>query len=343
MSSHPLSAAIAAIRRHLFGCLLATYVVAALFPGAGNLLRSVTIGEGPLAGGEVNPTHLLLAVLMLNVGMSIDPKDIAKSVRAAVSVEFAGTWLIPLGILLFIQGLPRLGLTDPQWNDFLLGAAVTLSMPSANSAAIWTNISEGNVVRTIVFIVMGTIACPIIVPVSLLVFVPSDANAIHISSLASSLEVLVLFVVVPVGVGIFAAHRKGQSQHSGTDWRAFIGIFSLLLLNYANGAAGLHMIYRSMAVPMYAAILCAGTFFTAVFVSSLSYSGWREGVPFVYATAMRNTGAALVLTVSVFPARPEVSLVPIFYTVTQHVLAALFDRQLPCAAVRGKCSRDAAA
>ena len=338
MADSILHTTVRAVRRHLIWCLLAVYALATIWPQPGNALRGLELGRMPFSGGMINPTHLLLATLLFSVGLSIGPDAIIRLGRTwkSVLVAFGGTWLIPIGILSLFCALPLKDLDQPVVDAFLLGAALTIAMPPANSASVWTDLTGGEASRTVSLIVLGTVACPVVTPLVLRVFAPAtDAGLIEAVSLIGSLEVLIAFVVLPSSLGVCTRYLQetwSSAGHEPSVWHRLVSLSALLLLNYSNGAAALPQLwgsdsYKMLALPLLSVLLCAFVFLATLAVSQFRRRSWIDRVPFIYSTGMKNTGAALVLTISVFPERPEIALVPVFYTIAQHIAAALIDRR----------------
>jgi ACR3 family arsenite efflux pump ArsB len=157
--------------------------------------------------------------------------------------------------------------------------------------------------------------------------------------MAGSLEVLTAFVVLPAAIGaacryLLEAVRPERTAAVLTLVRS-TSIVSLLALNYANAAVALpRLALRGLAadaltVAVLSVALCAAVFGIALLVSRGGRGAHSDtGRSFVYITGMKNTGAALVLAASALGVHPLAALAPVFYTLAQHLAAALTDRLL---------------
>ncbi len=339
MAKNMFPLVVRALRRHLIWCLVGAYALAMVWPGPGNALRNVGLGVMPFSGMPINPTHLLLATLLFCVGRSLDAGAVREQGEAwkGLLVLLGGTWLIPIAVLVLFRLLPQAYLERSLSEAFLLGAALTISMPPANSASVWTDLSGGAASKTVSLIVLGTVSCPVVTPLVLQVFTPETAaGLVDSKALIGSLEVLIAFVVLPVSFGMLTRRQWEMSDAEAEDDSLFprgVSLAALLLLNYSNGAAALPYLWESSewgrwVLPLLSVMLCSTIFLVTLGMAVLRKRSWQQEVPFLYSTGMRNTGAALVLTVSFFPDQPEVALVPVFYTMAQHMAAALIDRCL---------------
>lgn len=336
-----MTAPFAAVRRNLMWFLSATYVVAALLPGLGNELRRHSLGSLPFSGESLNPTHLLLGVLLFCVGIGIRPDESRNLWRLTRSVSggLVGSWLLPPIVLALLAAVGSLLFDGLAWQAFLTGAILVAAMPPANSSSIWSELSGGPAVATISVIVLGTLVSPLATPavVGLFGFLFGGAGAGAQVSTASMLEVLFAFVMLPAALGIAV---RALLDATISRWVSPLmelsraaSLVALLLLNYVNASAALPELVsgtRTVTAGIVALLsigLCAAVFGAALAVSRRGESpAAGQRLSFVYVTSMKNTGAALVLAASLFPDQPLVALVPVLYTLSQHFAAAMLDR-----------------
>lgn len=329
-----------AIRRNLIWFLLLAYGMAAFLPAPGNSLRNWQAGELPFSGDPLNFTHLLLGILLFCVGASIrlGAAGSLAAARKSVLAGLVGSWLVPMSGLALLAVSCAPFLSDSVWGAFLIGAAVVVAMPPANSASVWSEMSAGPTACTVAVIVLGTLLCPLMTPVILgLVASASAPVGLTAAEMSGSLEVLTAFVVLPASAGVamrllFESMRPDRVHTALATVRA-TSLITLLVLNYANAAVALprllthQFVADTLAAAILSFLLCAAVFLVGHGASRMAAaptSGAR--LSFVYVVGMKNTGAALVLATSALALHPQAVLIPVFYTIAQHLAAALTDR-----------------
>lgn len=335
-----LSTALSSVRRNLVWWLVAAYALAVVWPVPGDHLRRLELGELPFSGGGLNPTHLLLAILLFCVGLSMRSEEARNLWRLTRAVVWgvAGSWLVPLAGLGVIAVASSVCLNPTERLVLLSGAVLVMAMPPANSSSVWSELSGGRTAATVTVIILGTALSPVITPLLLGASMQTlGQSAWPDAGMAASLEVLVAFVVLPAGLGIVVrsllesfGSRALEQVLSGSR---FASLSSLLLLNYANAAAAVPQLLAdgitqpAVTVAVWSVLLCMAVFAVGLIAGrGLASDDVSERLAFVYVTGMKNTGAALVLATTLLDGRPLAVLVPVFYTLAQHLAAALIDR-----------------
>jgi BASS family bile acid:Na+ symporter len=336
----PPSTAPGLLRRHLLWWLVLAYALAAWFPAWGLALRHFELGHLPISGSAINTTHWLLAWLLFSVGMSIRIDQIWEVVDrpATLGLSIVCGWVTPLlalGLLALV--LPPL-LGTAAWSAFFAGALLVVAMPPASSSTVWSELSGGRVAVTVSIVVLGTTLCPLLTPLILNVAGTAvTADVVGPATMNASLEVLLLFVALPVVAGIAVRSLlRRRADDAGQTWMRLmqnLSICGLLILNYSNGAVALpRLIDRGVSldaasVAIASVVLCAAVFGLALVVGRrIAGSSRPEQFSFAFVASMKNTGAALVLASTLLADQPLAVLVPVFYTIAQHLSAAIIDR-----------------
>jgi BASS family bile acid:Na+ symporter len=329
-------------RRNLIWLLVAAFALAAFLPGPGDSLRGTDLGEMPFSGGLLSVTHVLLGVLLFGVGLSIRPGDARElwRIRSSIGWGLAGGWLVPLAALGGMALVAPSILDETTWNAFLIGAAIVVAMPAAHSSSVWSQMSGGPAAATLSVIVLGSLLCPLLTPIVLAAVTASSGDVtLRSAELIGSLEVLIAFVVLPAAVGValrgLLEALCGARSAPVLTLAQGASLLALLVLNYANASAAQvrliaeHYPVESVLVSLMTVLMCAAVFVVAV-LSSRALYGTSSGrrLSFVYVTGMKNTGAGLVLATSVLNVAPLAMLVPVLYTISQHLAAAIVDRLL---------------
>lgn len=335
-----LTMALSSVRRNLIWWLVAAYALAVVWPGPGDHLRRLELGELPFSGGGLNPTHLLLAILLFCVGLSMRSEEARNLWRLSRAVIWgvAGCWLVPLAGLGLIAIAASVCLDSAERIVLLSGAVLVMAMPPANSSSVWSELSGGRTAATVTVIILGTALSPVMTPLVLGASMQTIGQTGWLDTgMAASLEVLVAFVVLPAGLGIVVRSLL-ESFGSRVLERVLSGgrvasLSSLLLLNYANAAAAVPQLladgitHSALTVALWSVLLCLAVFAVGMVVGrGLAADDVSQRLAFVYVTGMKNTGAALVLATTLLDGRPLAVLVPVFYTLAQHLTAALIDR-----------------
>jgi BASS family bile acid:Na+ symporter len=331
------------VRRNLLWCLIASYGMAAGWPAPGDLIRGTRLGELPFTSGEFNPTHLLLGVLLFCVGVTIRPEESRQMRRLSRTVVWgvAAAWLVPLLALAILLSLGVCGVTGAGWLAFVTGAVLVAAMPPANSSSVWSELSGGQAAAAVSIIILGTLLSPLLTPLllGLSASVGGDLNGLTPAAAATSLEILVAFVVLPTALGIGV---RSLGEALSEQWLAglltvsrAVALSALLMLNYANAALAAPALLADSSLPQTIVVASVTVLWCGlVFGLAIGVSRWMNGpdagrrVGFVYVTSMKNTGAALVLATTLLAHQPLAVLVPVVYTVAQHLAAALTDRLL---------------
>mgnify|MGYP001478976827 CR=1 FL=1 len=332
---------IAPVRRNLIWFLLATYVLAALLPGPGEALRRVNLGELPFSSETFNPTHLLLAILLFCVGVSIRSDEARNVWRLTHTVlgSLLGSWFVPTLALLLMGVTNWCGVSGTAWESFLLGAILVVAMPPANSSSVWSELSGGRAAATVTVIILGTLLTPLIAPLIVGFFsrIVGAAGVEIPPSTDSLLEVLFAFVMLPAALGVAVRSLLDATLARWIDplmeLTKSVALVSLLILNYGNAATAMPQL-TSARFPANALLVVVLTMFLSVLVFGIALAvsqaaglrGQGARLSFVYVTGMKNTGAALVLASSLLSDRPLAILVPVIYTLSQHLAAAILDR-----------------
>lgn len=331
------------VRRNLLWFLIASYALAAGWPGPGDVVRGTSLGELPFTRGEFNSTHLLLGVLLFCVGVSIRPEESRQMWRLSRTVVWgvAAAWLIPLLGLALLLGLGACGGGGRSWPAFVTGALLVAAMPPANSSSVWSELSGGQAAAAVSIIILGTLLSPLLTPalLGLSARVGGDLDGLTSAAAATSLEVLVAFVVLPtaLGIGVRSLCDALSERWQSALWTASraVSLAALLTLNYANAAvAAPAIVAETSRAPTIIVFSLTVLWCGIVFGLAIGVSRWLgDGDPgrrvgCVYVTGMKNTGAALVLATTLLAQQPLAVLVPVVYTVAQHLAAALTDRLL---------------
>jgi len=161
----PLAQLAAFLHHRLLWLLVIAYVLAGVAPSAGLWLRSASHGEISLAGQGtvVSLPSLMLALLLFNAGLGVEPGRFCKLFRAS-GVLVAGLVANLCVPLLFIACL---SVTLTFWHNstevqyILVGLALIASMPVAGSSTAWSQNANGDLALSLGLVVGSTMLSPL--------------------------------------------------------------------------------------------------------------------------------------------------------------------------------------
>src|SRR5260370_41793733 len=105
----PISRVAHFVHEHFLWLLLGSYAVAAIFPGPGLWIRSVTFGADRGDHTPLSLPALMLALLLLNAGLAVDPGRLPYLLRRplAVVAGLAANLSSPLLLILGVAPATR--------------------------------------------------------------------------------------------------------------------------------------------------------------------------------------------------------------------------------------------
>lgn len=312
----------------LLVALLLAYALAVLWPEPGILLKSLHV-PGLIPGAPVTMPQLVLGCLLLCAGLTVETTAVPRIQIRSLLAFTSASLLIPLCVTGCAVTLGS-GIGIP--SGILLGLIVIAAMPVANSSIGWTHLAGGNLPLGLGLLLAGTLVSPIVSPLILMLLAPgvsAEPSSIQeLISLRELSEFLGVWVLLPAMLGLaigIVSRRKGVvwSAH----WLRIVSITCLLLLNYMNAASALPFIQVRTVLALgllttLAVNLCT---LTVTWLLALILKVRHEDrVALCLAVAMRNTGAALVLSGLHLQSDPNLVMTVLLHTVLQHLVAGGF-------------------
>src|SRR5262249_5849289 len=137
----PIAAAARFVHGRLLWLLIASYALAALWPGPGLAARGVSFGTASLAGESVRLSMpaALLAVLLFNAGLGVR-LDRAKDVLrrpALLAAGLAANLAVPLAVVAAAAGGLAWWHDTEEHRDLLVGRGVVGALPIDGASAGW--------------------------------------------------------------------------------------------------------------------------------------------------------------------------------------------------------------
>lgn len=328
------------LNRYFLALLLVAYLGAALFPGPGQLMRQLTLGEVAVAGDQITVSlpFAMLAFLLLNAGLGTPTAELRTTTRRpwVIVAGFLANLAVPMVFILLVAGCLHWWPEVEEAQTILVGLALVAAMPIAGSSTAWTQKCDGDLALSLGLVLLSTFLSPWTTPL-VLRFVSFLTVGDYSDDLGELAETgaeafLIVGVLVPSAAGIGIRHMLGDSRMKTAK----------PFLRVANGLVLLALIYSNASLSLpdvvarpdgdYLAII--GVAVVALCVAAFA-SGWwlaqglklndRQASSLVFGLGMNNNGTGLVLASMSLAEHPEAMLPIIFYNLVQHLAAGGAD------------------
>ena len=334
-----------AIHANLLWILLAVYALAALVPGPGLALRTVTLGRLSLGASDASPhldlslPALLLAVLLFNAALGVDVVDALRLVKRPKVLTFGLLANITVPLLITVAASGLLGI----WHDadeihaLLVGLALVAAMPIAGSSTAWAQNANGNMALSVGLVLFSTVLSPLLTPLAFHVVaaVTSGDYADDLIELAGGDAPLFLAVavVVPSMLGMLAHRLIGRVRlERAKPVIKLVNLLVILTLNYSNGSVALPRVLTAPDPDLMAllvgitAAMVALAFTAGRGLGRVLGAGKPERTSLTYALGMNNNGTGLVLAATALGDHPNVILTIVIYNLVQQIVAGAFGQ-----------------
>ena len=336
---HGLVGAVALLHRFFLPTLLAVYILSAIAPGPGTVIREFAVTLP--GGGKERASMLLLAVLLFCAAAVIQWSQIRDLLErpSVLLIGLLTAWLGPaLLVALFGGMLPWLATNDTT-SGMLVGFALVAAMPVANSSAGWTQNAGGNVAISLALIVLSVVLSPLATPnlLKLMGWALSADDTDRIEKVVTQFSGwrFILWVILPSLAGATAAWIAGRDRIiRAKPWFRLITLVTILVLNYANASLAMDQVWanESVTVVLIAALMAAAVSILGMVLATLQArlarlprAAWTA---LAFSLSMKHTGLALVLAGEFLHDQPRVILMVLLTTLAQHVAAAALDWRL---------------
>jgi len=271
---------------------------------------------------------LLLGIVMLGMGLTLTPADFRRIVERPrdVFIGVVAQWLImPVGayVLVVALGLP--------W-EIGLGLLLVGAAPGGTASNVMTYLGRGDVALSVTITSVTTIAAPLVMPAWIILLAGEEITV----TFASMAEEIVLIVLLPVILGLGlrglldryapTLARVGLSVFPAISVGAIVAIVAAVVgLNVENILTASVLVF--LAVVAHNALgLGAG-----YAVGRAAHMPEDRARACSFEVGLQNSGLAVALAVSVFPAMPAAALIPALFSVWHNIsgpaLATYFARR----------------
>jgi BASS family bile acid:Na+ symporter len=335
------------IHKHFIWIIVSSYIVAAIFPDLGLLMRHIEFGSVDILRTKITVSlpPVMLAFLLFNAGLGIRANELIDLKRkpALLIAGAAGNILVPLAFVACVNITMKFWPEPDEVQQILTGLALVASMPIAGASTAWAQNANGNLTLSLGLILLTTLSSPILTPLVLHAggFITSGDYSDDLHGLARSGADLFLgvWVILPSLLGILTHRMLGEKRSALISPYVKLANFIVLaLLNYSNASLTLPGVISQpdldfVTVMLIIVFLLGFAMFGAgYFLARVFRAGRPEMASLMFGLGMNNNGAGLVMASFMFYDHPNVLLPIIFYNLVQHFIAALVDKLLSTSA-----------
>jgi BASS family bile acid:Na+ symporter len=326
------------VQRNLIWFLLASFILAALLPGPGLIIRAVSVSTTLLPGAQWRLTlpMLLLGVLLFNAGTAIQIRFFARISGTLLLAGVTASLVVPLLFIVLVWVAAGRWHNPDELQNLLVGLALVAAMPIAGSSTAWSQNGDGDMSLSLGLVLLSTLLSPFLTPIVLesvrLLTVGDYAEDLHELARGGVGAFLLWLILLPSAVGILL---RTAARDRWPTWlnqaTKPINACAILVLNYANASISLPMVALRpdidfmVLILVIVVVLCALCFSAGWLLSRLLKAEHAQEVSMTFSLGMSNNGAGLVVASATLADHPAVMLPLIFYTLIQHMFAGLAD------------------
>ncbi|MDB5342433.1 MAG: putative Na+-dependent transporter [Schlesneria sp.] len=311
--------------------LMASYVIAAFFPGVGLSVRS-------MSWGTVSLPMFLLGLLLFNAGMGVDLSALKALRHSPLSLVYGllANLLIPIAYIGIVMLTMQFWHNPDEVQNILVGLALVASMPIAGSSTAWSQNANGNLALSLGLVLCSTFLSPLTTPIALhsvgLMTTGDYSEDLHELAGAATGWFLLISVIVPSLLGIACRQMLEPQRIAASKGALKLGNSAILLfLNYSNASVSLPQAIANPDLDFLAVtlaitlLLCVVAFFAGWLISRVRKSDRSDQTALMFGLGMNNNGTGLVLASMALADHPQVLLPIIFYNLVQHLVAGTVD------------------
>ncbi len=324
------------MHRNFLWLLVGSYLLAAVLPGPGLAIRSLSLT--PPSGDEVTAPLLLLALLLFCAAVVVRWSQV-QNLMQRPGILFLGLiaiWIVP-GVLVGLLGwtLPYF-LGEQVTTGMMVGLALVAAMPVANSSVAWTQNAKGNIALSLALVVLTIVLSPLVTPqmLKLMRLTMSDLETAQCEHLITKFtgSFFIVWVILPSLAGGIVNHLAGPARiKNARGTIRTLSALTLLTLNYTNASLAMPKMIdnesaKTVLVSAVLAILLSLVgMLSAWLLSRIVSLGNESRVSLVFGFSMKHTGLALVLAGEVLETEHQVILMIVLATLLQHIIAGVAD------------------
>jgi bile acid:Na+ symporter, BASS family len=328
------------LHRHFLWLLIGAYAAAGVVPAPGLWLGGVSLGEVSLLGetARIGLPAALLAVLLANAGLGLRTGQLRRLASGpwVLVAGLAANLLLPVAFVLGVTRAMVWWHNPEEVQQILVGLALVASMPVAGSSTAWAQNAGGNLALSLGLVLFSTLLSPLTTPATLhaagLMAEGDYAARLHELATSGTSLFLGVCVALPSLAGLLVRGAVGEARVTAArPALTLINSLVLLVLSYSNASVSLPQTVADPDWDFLAAMLvivvglCAATFTAGAWIGRALKADSAQRAALMFGLGMNNNGTGLVLASAALAAHPRVMLPIIFYTLVQHLVAAVAD------------------
>ncbi len=316
--------------------LLASYLLASVFPGPGLAIRGLSVTQPSV--GVVTAPMLLLALLLFCAAVVVRWAHVQDLLQRPMVLLLAlvAIWVVPAVFVGLLGWAMPLVLGEYVTPGMMVGLALVAAMPVANSSVAWCQNARGNMALGLGLIVLTILLSPLAAPqmLKLMGLVLSEHETAQCERLVSQFSGMffIVWVIFPSVAGV-VIHRLTGPDRIERARGAFrlVSAMALLTLNYTNASLAMPKVFSGEGAEtlLVSAVLAVSLsmlgLVSAWILSCLLKLERASGIALAFGFSMKHTGLALVLAGEVLQEEPRAILIIVLATLLQHIVAGGAD------------------
>ncbi|NOY41796.1 MAG: hypothetical protein GXP26_08170 [Planctomycetes bacterium] len=316
--------------------LVASYLLAAVFPGPGLAIRGLSVTQPSV--GVVTAPMLLLALLLFCAAVVVRWSRVQNLLQrpAVLLLALVAIWVVPAGFVGLLGWALPLLLGEYVTPGMMVGLALVAAMPVANSSVAWCQNARGNMALGLGLIVMTIVLSPLAAPqmLKLMGLVLSEQETAQCERLVAQFSgtFFIIWVILPSIAGVVVNRLAGPDRIDRARGAIrLVSAMALLTLNYTNASLAMPKVFDGEGAEtlLVSAVLAVSLsmlgLVSAWVLSCLLKLDRASGIALAFGFSMKHTGLALVLAGEVLHEEPRVILIIVLATLLQHIVAGGAD------------------
>ncbi|MGB9963484.1 bile acid:sodium symporter family protein [Halobacterium hubeiense] len=259
----------------------------------------------------VNP---LLGIIMLGMGLTLQPADFKRLVERPVDVGIGAVtqWLVmPLaayGLYLLFDLPDAIGV-----GLILVGAA-----PGGTASNVMSYLGRGDVALSVAITTVTTLAAPIVMPAWTLFILGESIDVTFAEMFTSIVQVVIIPVVLGFGIRYVLDRYSPKAAEVGVDVFPVISVAAIVAIVAGVVGANVDNILTAGALVLAAVVLHNGIGLGAGYGVGRLFGMSEDRVrTTAFEVGLQNSGLAVALAASLF--EPAAALIPALFSVWHNV------------------------
>ncbi|KYG27009.1 bile acid:sodium symporter family protein [Alkalihalobacillus trypoxylicola] len=273
----------------------------------------------------------IFAVITLTSSLGIHPKELYHVFRHPLAL-FLSLFILQvcMPFLAFLVGTALFG----EEMATVTGLVLAFAIPTGVISLMWVTIYGGNRSLSLAIILVNTLLSPIIVPLTLSIFIGFAVEMDTFGLIWGLLNMVVFPSLLGMMINYF---RKGKVEPLVKPLAPFskFGIMFVIIINSSVAAPYLKQFNLNLLLILLSVLsLALFAYVLGFFIGKITKIGEAETISIMYNSGMRNIGVGAALAVLYFP--PQTTLPVIIGTLFQQIIAACCGKLIERRAKKNK-------